>query len=121
MGAHGADHVEIQQLLQLLPVGGAAEHEDLLLHKARLPQGGGLRHLGHGEAADALGPEGLCQLHQTGSLAVSGDHAVDHGAPRPLLDHGDIILQCIPLDDQGFHGSAAFPWIVLSIIYSLPI
>ena len=31
------------------------------------------------------------------------------------------MFQCVPLDDQGFHGSAAFPWIVSTIIYSLPI
>ena len=107
--AHSAHHVQIQQALQLLPVGGGAEHEQLLLHKTRLPQGGGLGHLADGEAADALGPEGAGQLHQAGPLAVPGEHAVDHRLAGPLFHHSDVVFQGVPLDDQRFHGPGPFP------------
>ena len=106
--AHGTHHVQLDELCQLLPIHRGAEHEDLLLHKARLPQGGGLRRLADREAADALLPEHPGQLHQPGPVAVAGEHRVDHRLPRPLLDDADVVPQGFPLNDQRFHGPSAF-------------
>ena len=88
---------------------GAACFADVYKRQA---QGGGLRHLAHGKAADALFPEGAGQLHQAGSLAVPGEHAVDHGLTCPLLHHRDIMLQRVPLDDQCFQPvrRLSIPW-----------
>ena len=116
--AHGAHHVQVDELLQLRPVRGGAEHQNLLLHKARPAQGGGLGGLADGEAADALLPQQPGQLHQPGPLAVAGEHRVDHGLARPLLDDADVVLYGLPLDDQRFHGPASLSCLVFSIIYS---
>ena len=108
-GADGAHRVHVHQLLQLLPVGGGAEHEDFLVYKASLAQCGGVRRLGHGKAADALVPQEPGHVHQTGASRVSGEGGVDGGTARPLPDHGDVLLDCLSLYNQGFHGCAAFP------------
>ena len=71
-----------------------------------------------GEAADALLPQQPGQLHQPGTLAVAGEHRVDHGLARPLLNDADVVLYGLPLDDQRFHGPASLSCLVFSIIYS---
>ena len=97
--AHSAHHVQVNELLQLLPVGGGAEHQDLLVHKAGLPQCPGLGHLGYREAADALVPKKLGQGRDAGAPSVPGQHAVDHRPGGPLLDHRQIVLDRRLFDD----------------------
>ena len=108
VGADGALHIEVDELLQLLPVGGGAEHEDLLVHKAGLPQRLGLLRLADGEAADALGPEQLGHLGDAGAPGVSREDAVDGGPSGTALHHPDVLLYGRLLNDQHPHGTAPF-------------
>ena len=101
--AHGAHHIQVQQAVQLLPVGGGAEHENLLVHQTGLAHGLGLLRLGHGKAADALLPEKAGQLRGTRAAAVPGEDPVDGGAARPLFHHGNIVFQGFFLQNQCFH------------------
>ena len=112
-GGDGAHHVQVHQPLQLLPVGGGPEHQDLLVHKARLAQGLGLGDLGHGEAPDALVPQQLGQSGGAHPLPVSGDHAVNGGPGGPVLDDRQVILDGGSVDDQLAH-DAALPFISVS-------
>ena len=96
--AHGAHHVQVDELLQLRPVHGGAEHQNLLLHKARPAQGGGLGGLADGEAADALLPQQPGQLHQPGPLAVAGEHRVD----LSCLVFSIIYSQKVSVNEKGF-------------------
>ena len=105
-GGDGAHHVQVHQPLQLLPVGGGPEHQDLLVHKARLAQGLGLGDLGHGEAPDALVPQQLGQGGGAHPLPVSGDHAVNGGPGGPVLDDRQVILDGGSVDDQLAHDAA---------------
>ncbi len=90
IGADGTYGVQVDELLQLLPVRRGAEHQDLLVHKASLPQGGGIRGLGHGKAPDPLLPQELCHFEQAGPVGVSGEDGVNGGGARLLLDYGGI-------------------------------
>ena len=107
-GGDGAHHVQVHQPLQHLPVGGGAEHEDLLVHKAGLPQRLGLLRLADGEAADALGPEQLGHLGDAGAPGVSREDAVDGGPSGTALHHPDVLLYGRLLNDQHPHGTAPF-------------
>jgi len=100
----GADHVQVQQPLQLLPVGGGAQHQDLLVHKAGLAQLFGLCHITDGEMADALVPQQLGQRDKARPAPVAGEHGVDHGAFGVLFDDGEVVLECGLLNDQLAHG-----------------
>ena len=108
----GAHRVQVHQPLQLLPVGGGAEHEDLLLHQPRLPQV--LRRLGgaHRKAADALVPQQLRHLHQARAVGVPSEGGVDHRAAGALLDHRHVLLDRLFLYHQGLHGFPAFPALI---------
>ena len=90
IGADGTYGVQVDELLQLLPVRRGAEHQDLLVHKAGLPQGGGIRGLGHGKAPDPLLTQELCHFEQAGPVGVSGEDGVNGGGARLLLDYGGI-------------------------------
>ena len=107
-GGDGAHHVQVDELLQLRPVHGGAEHQNLLLHKARPAQGGGLGGLADGEAADALGPEQLGHLGDAGAPGVSREDAVDGGPSGTALHHPDVLLYGRLLNDQHPHGTAPF-------------
>ncbi len=99
----GAHHVQVHQLLQLLPVGGGAEHEDLFVLKAGLAQLLRLLHLVHGKAADALRPEELGHGDDARPSAVASEDAVDDRPCGPLFDDGQVVLDRGPLDDQLAH------------------
>ena len=104
----GAHHVQVHQTLQLLPVYGGPEHQDLLLHEAGLPQFLGLLHAAHGEAAHPLVPEHPGQGDQTGPAAVSGEDAVQGGPRRPLPDHRHVGPDSRFFNDQLSHVDAPF-------------
>ena len=71
-------------------------------------QGGGVRRLGDGEAADALGPEQLGHLGDAGAPGVSREDAVDGGPSGTALHHPDVLLYGRLLNDQHPHGTAPF-------------
>ena len=107
-GGDGAYHVQVHQVLQLLPVGGGAEHEDLLVHEAGLAQLLRLLHIAHGEAADPLRPEEPGHGNDPRSAAVAGEHPVDDCPLRTFLDDGQVVLDCGLVDDQLAHRMAPF-------------
>ena len=104
----GAHHVQVHQPLQLLPVHGGPEHEDLLVHKAGLPQLLGLLHAAHGKAAHPLVPEHPGQGDQAGPAAVSGEDAVQGGPRRPLPNHRHVGPDSRFFNDQLSHVDAPF-------------
>ena len=96
-------YIQVYQLLQFLPVGGGAEHEDLLVHKTGLPQGLSFRHVVDRETTDALCPEQLGHGHDAGTAAVAGEYPIDNRPCRPLLDYGQIVLHCRFINNQLTH------------------
>ena len=99
----GAHHVQVHQLFQLLPVRCGAEHQDLLVLKARVPQLFGLPHLAHSETADALCPEQPSHGDDAGPAAVSGEYPIDGRARSPFLDDGQVVLHRGLLNHQLAH------------------
>ena len=104
VGADGAHHVQVQQPVQLLRVGGGPEHQNLLLHEARLSQFLGVGDLVDGEVADAVVPQQIGQLHQPGPIAVAEQHGIDGGPRRPLFHGGDVVLDGGFVKDELQHG-----------------
>ena len=99
----GAYHVQVHQTFQLLPVGGGAEHENLLVLKAGLAQLLRLLYVVHGKAADALRPQQLGHGHNARPAPVAGEHPVDDRPRRPLLDDGQVVLDRGLVDNQLAH------------------
>ena len=105
IGTDGADGTLGQQLDQLVPVGGGAEHQDRLLGEPGLTQAGDILRLFHGEVVNALLPQELGQLNETGAVGVAHQNGEYDGRTRPFLDDGGVVLDGGAFKNQLFHGN----------------
>ena len=105
IGTDGTDGALVQQLHQLVSVGGGAEHQNRLLGKPSLTQTGDILCLLHGEMGNALLPQELGQLNETCAVGIAYQNGKYDGRTRPFLNDGGVVLDGGAFKNQLFHGN----------------